>query len=48
MKYVVFLGDGMADTPVKELGDKTPLEVAKKPNIDLWERRIGLQTSGRT
>ena len=34
MKYVVFLGDGMADTPVKELGNKTPLEVAKKPNID--------------
>ncbi|MBQ2896737.1 MAG: cofactor-independent phosphoglycerate mutase [Clostridia bacterium] len=34
MKYVVFLGDGMADFAVKELGNKTPLEVAKKPNID--------------
>ncbi len=34
MKYVVFLGDGMADFPVKELGNKTPLEVANKPNID--------------
>lgn len=34
MKYVVILGDGMADTKVPELGNKTPLEVAKKPNID--------------
>ncbi len=34
MKYVVILGDGMADTPSEKLGGKTPLEVAKKPNID--------------
>lgn len=34
MKYIVVLGDGMADYPVKELGNKTPLEVAQKPNID--------------
>ena len=34
MKYVVVLGDGMADYPVAELGGKTPLQVAKKPNID--------------
>lgn len=34
MKYVVILGDGMADLPIKELGDKTLLQVAKKPNID--------------
>ena len=34
MKYVVFLGDGMADTPVEALGGKTPLMVAKKENID--------------
>lgn len=33
-KYVVILGDGMADYPIDELGDKTPLEVADKPNID--------------
>ena len=33
-KYVVILGDGMADYPIDELGGKTPLEVAKKPNID--------------
>jgi len=34
MKYVVILGDGMADYPVDALGGKTPLMVAKKPNID--------------
>lgn len=34
MKYIVFLGDGMADRPNENLGYKTPLEVAKKPNID--------------
>lgn len=34
MKYVVFLGDGMADTPIEALGGKTPLAVAKKENID--------------
>ena len=34
MKYIVILCDGAADTPVSELGNKTPLEVAHKPNID--------------
>lgn len=34
MKYVVILGDGMADYPVPALNGKTPLEVAKKPNMD--------------
>jgi 2,3-bisphosphoglycerate-independent phosphoglycerate mutase len=34
MKYVIFLGDGMADHPVARIGGKTPLQVAKKPNID--------------
>ncbi len=34
MKYIVVLGDGMADTPVDELGGKTPLEAAHKPNMD--------------
>ena len=34
MKYIVLLMDGMADYPVKELGDKTPMQAAKKPNID--------------
>ena len=34
MKYVVILGDGMADAPSAKLGGKTPLEVANKPYID--------------
>ncbi len=34
MKYAVILCDGAADTPVPELGGKTPLEAAHKPNID--------------
>ena len=38
MKYIVMLGDGMADYPVEALGGKTPLEVAKKPNIDRLAR----------
>ncbi|MFH1788551.1 MAG: cofactor-independent phosphoglycerate mutase [Candidatus Altiarchaeota archaeon] len=34
MKYIVVCGDGMSDRPLKELGGKTPLEVAKTPNMD--------------
>ena len=34
MKYVIFLGDGMADYPCEQLGGKTPLAVANKPNMD--------------
>ena len=34
MKYVVVLYDGMADYPVDALNGKTPMEVAKKPNLD--------------
>ena len=34
MKYVLIIGDGMADNPVPELGGKTPLEAAHKPHID--------------
>ena len=33
-KFVVVLGDGMADEPLGELGGKTPLEYAKTPNMD--------------
>src|SRR5215472_10303931 len=35
MKYVIIHGDGMADWPCDELGGKTPLEAAHKPNMDL-------------
>ena len=34
MKYVVVVGDGMADYPIPELGNKTPLQAAHKPNMD--------------
>lgn len=34
MKYIVILGDGMADLHKGPLGNATPLELAKKPNID--------------
>jgi len=34
MKYIIMLGDGMADYPVPSLGNRTPLQAAKKPNID--------------
>lgn len=34
MKYVIFLGDGMADYPIESLGGKTPLCKAVKPNMD--------------
>lgn len=34
MKQIILIGDGMADYPIKELGDKTPLEYAEVPNLD--------------
>ena len=34
MKYLVILGDGMADKPVPQLGGKTPLQAANKPSMD--------------
>jgi 2,3-bisphosphoglycerate-independent phosphoglycerate mutase len=34
MKYILLVGDGMADYPIKELGDRTPLESAKIPNMN--------------
>lgn len=34
MKYIVVLGDGMADEPIESLGGKTPLEAADTPVMD--------------
>jgi 2,3-bisphosphoglycerate-independent phosphoglycerate mutase len=34
LKYVILHGDGMADWPCDELGGRTPLEAAHKPNMD--------------
>ncbi|MGZ6226899.1 MAG: cofactor-independent phosphoglycerate mutase [Candidatus Binataceae bacterium] len=39
MKYIIIHGDGMADWPCDELGGKTPLEAANKPNMDLLATR---------
>lgn len=35
MKYLVLVPDGMADRPIPELGEKTPMETAHKPCMDL-------------
>lgn len=44
MKYVVVLGDGMADEPIAELGNKTPLEYANTPEMDMLSKisEVGL------
>lgn len=44
MKYVVILGDGMADEPIESLGGKTPLEYANTPNMDMLSKKseVGL------
>ncbi len=44
MKYIIVLGDGMADVPKGPLAPKTPLDLAVKPNIDKLARdgEIGL------
>lgn len=34
MKYLVLIGDGMSDRPLRQLGGKTPLEAARTPNMD--------------
>lgn len=34
MKYIVVLGDGMADEPIGELGGRTPLQAARTPVMD--------------
>ncbi len=44
MKYIIVLGDGMADEPLEVLGNKTPLEVANKPGMEKLAKQgeIGL------
>ncbi|MDK2891935.1 cofactor-independent phosphoglycerate mutase [Methanohalophilus sp.] len=38
MKYIVLIGDGMADHPIDILGGKTILEAASTPNMDKMAR----------
>ncbi len=33
-KFIILIGDGMADWPIPSLGDKTPLDAANKPHMD--------------
>ena len=39
MKYIIILGDGMADWPIKEFGGKTILQNARKPYMDMLARK---------
>ncbi|MDP3792047.1 MAG: cofactor-independent phosphoglycerate mutase [Candidatus Omnitrophota bacterium] len=44
MKVAILVGDGMSDYPIEELGKKTPLDVAKIPNMNQIAKKgmIGL------
>jgi len=44
LKYVILLGDGMADEKMAQLGGRTPLQAAKKTHMDMMARngRLGL------
>ena len=47
MKYLIILGDGMSDEPLAGYNNKTPLQMANKPNIDWLAKngRSGLLTT---
>jgi 2,3-bisphosphoglycerate-independent phosphoglycerate mutase len=47
MKYIVIVPDGMADNPIAELGNKTPLEVARTTNLDYMTKHgcLGIITT---
>ena len=44
MKRVVIVPDGLGDWPIKELGDKTPLEAAAVPHLHELSKRFILGT----
>jgi 2,3-bisphosphoglycerate-independent phosphoglycerate mutase len=48
MKYIVLLCDGMSDHPQEALGGKTPLQAARKPNMDRLcaAGELGLASTG--
>jgi 2,3-bisphosphoglycerate-independent phosphoglycerate mutase len=47
MKYAIIIPDGAADDALPELGNKTPLEAARIPNMD-WIAEHGRQGTART
>lgn len=44
MKYIIVLGDGMADEPIPELNGKTPLQCATTPSMDFLAKNGKLGT----
>jgi 2,3-bisphosphoglycerate-independent phosphoglycerate mutase len=44
MKYIMLVGDGMADRPIKDIDNATPLEAARTPNMDFIAKqgRVGM------
>jgi 2,3-bisphosphoglycerate-independent phosphoglycerate mutase len=48
MKYAIIIPDGAADSPIPDLGDKTPLQVARKPHMDQVARAGKLGTCRTT
>jgi 2,3-bisphosphoglycerate-independent phosphoglycerate mutase len=46
-KYAIIIPDGAADDPLKELGDRTPLEASRIPQMD-WIAQHGVQGTART
>lgn len=44
MKYIIILGDGMADEPIAELNDMTPLQAANTPTLDwlAYNSKLGM------
>ncbi len=48
MKYVILVGDGMADYPVPELDGKTPLESAHTPHMDTLAQRASVLGLAKT
>jgi len=47
MKYIVVLGDGMADYPIAQFGNKTPLQYANTPTFDYMAKH-GIQGTVKT
>jgi len=47
MKVIILLGDGMSDVAYSELGNKSPLQAAKTPNMDFMARhgQVGLAST---
>lgn len=45
MKYIILIGDGMADYSLEVLNGKTPLQIAKTPNLDYLARNGILGTT---